>query len=139
MHEVIRRFKRGPFVLSVTAYDDDDLDLPFDDDGEVARKLDDGELVAFRVEAELSLLGRVLATEHLGGCVYESPRAFMDHVGLRRQEHEHWKQTGERVSFGSYFADMVRTVIKDGREEARKIVSELQSVKLREVKSEEPG
>lgn len=128
--EVIRRFVRGPFTITATAYDDEDYDVSELDD-DLQQKIEDGDLVVFRVEVVLWLFGTELATEHLGGCVYETPRQFMDHIGLRKAERDHLAQTGHAVRFGSYFHDMVRTVIAEGRKEAIKLMRQMESLRLR--------
>ena len=132
--ETIRTFRRGPFAVTVTAREEDDLDLSFDTDGTVAKQIDDGSLIAFRVEAKLVLLGRELATDHLGNCIYGNYREFMDHFGVRRKSREESAKTGRQVCYGSYFSDMVRTVIQEGRAEAAELLAKLQSVKLRDTR-----
>ena len=129
---LIRRFRRGLFEITVTAFDDKDYD-PYTTgiDDEIRDKIEDGTFTVFRVEATLWLLGRELATEHLGGCIYESPRDFMDHIGLRQVERDHLAQTGHAVSIGSYFSDMVRAVIEEGRKEAIKLLPQLHGIRLR--------
>ena len=129
---LIRRFRRGLFEITVTAFDDKDYD-PYTTgiDDEIRDKIEDGTFTVFRVEATLWLLGRELATEHLGGCIYESPRDFMDHIGLRQVERDHLAQTGHSVSIGSYFSDMVCAVIAEGRKEAIKLLPQLHGIRLR--------
>ena len=129
---LIRRFRRGLFEITVTAFDDKDYD-PYTTglDDEIRDKIEDGTFTVFRVEATLWLLGRELATEHLGGCICESPCDFMDHIGLRQAERDHLAQTGHAVSIGSYFSDMVRAVIEEGRKEAIKLLPQLHGIRLR--------
>ena len=121
--ETIRTIRAGRFRVEVTAEEEPDIDLSFDVNGEVAKRLDDGELMAFCVAARCYLDGHELAADYLGSCIYETPRAFMDHMGLRA----HNKATGHNC--GSYFSDMVRNVCQ----EARKEVAELQRVRVRAV------
>jgi len=119
--ETIRTIKAGRFIVTVRAIEDFDTDMSFDSDGRVQAALDAGELEAFGVEATCTLDGHELAADYLGGCIYESPRAFMDHIGIRA----HNKATGHNC--GSYFTDMVHNVVRD----ARTAVTALQSVRVR--------
>ena len=122
----IRTIKAGRFTVTVRALEEFDLDLSFDDDGSIARALGAGELEAFTVEASCSLDGRhELSSDYLGNCIYPTPRAFMDHMGLRA----HNRRTGHNC--GSYFSDMVRSVVRD----ARKAVADLQTVHVRATQS----
>ena len=104
MVELIREFKTARFTVRITAEEDFDLDLSFDDTGEVAEKLESGEYVNFCVKAECFLDGNSIATDYLWECVYEDPKDFQDHKGMNAKGH------------GSCFSDMVRNVCKEGRE-----------------------
>lgn len=129
---LIRKFVRGLFTVTVTAFDEDEQGISLSDYDDVTRqKIDDGDLVVFRVEATLWLLGHELATDHLGGCIYESPSQFMDHIGLRKIERELSAKAGHAIGIGSYFHDMVSNVIHDGREEAIKLLPQLRGPQLR--------
>ena len=121
--ETIRVIGAGRFTVEVTAEEEQDLDLSFDVDGEVAKRMEDGKLMAFGVAARCYLDGHELASDYLGGCIYEEPRAFMDHLGIKK----HNRETGHNC--GSYFSDMVRNVCQ----EARKKVGSLQTVRVRAV------
>ncbi len=121
----IRTIKAGRFTVTVRALEELDLDLSFDDDGSVARALGAGELEAFAVKASCYLDGHELAADYLGGCIYETTRAFMDHIGIRAYR----RKTGHNC--GSYFAGMVRSVVRD----ARKAVADLQTVHVRATQS----
>lgn len=127
---LIRKFVRGLFTVTVTAFDDDDISLS-DYDDTTRQQIDDGDLVVFRVEATLWLLDHELATDHLGGCIYESPSQFMDHIGLRKFERELSAKAGRAIGIGSYFHDMVSNVIYDGRKEAIKLLPQLRGLQLR--------
>ena len=127
---LIRKFVRGLFTVTVTAFDDDDISLS-DYDDTTRQRIDDGDLIVFRVEATLWLLDHKLATDHLGGCIYESPSQFMDHIGLRKFERELSAKAGRAIGIGSYFHDMVSNAIRDGREEAIKLLPQLHGLQLR--------
>lgn len=128
---LIRKFVRGLFTVTVTAFDEDESISLSDYDDVTRQKIDDGDFVVFRVEATLWLLGHELATDHLGGCIYESPSQFMDHIGLRKTERELSAKVGRAIGIGSYFHDMVSTAIRDGRKEAIKLLPQLRRLQLR--------
>lgn len=86
-------------------YQEEAADLSWDDTGEVAEKLDSGEWAVYVMRARLlDRFGDELASDYLGESIYEDPRTFRDHVGSQGK-------------YGSYFTDMVRTVLQEGREE----------------------
>ena len=116
----IRTFETANFKVVVDAEEELDLDLSFDETGEVAEKLDSGEYIAFCAHAYvIGPDGEELAHDYLGDCIYESIEAFMDHrqVGEQNREYERQGVTGR---CGSYFSDMVSNVI----EEARKAIAD---------------
>ena len=87
----IRTFKTKNFKVVIDAEEEYDLDLSFDDTGEVAEKLDSGEFIAFCAHAYvLGPDGEELADDYLGNCIYESIEAFMDHkeCGVQNREYE---------------------------------------------------
>jgi hypothetical protein len=126
MRNIIREFNTKNFRVVVEALPEDDLDLSFDEDGEIKAKIDKGELEAFCVRAVASFKGAELAEDFLGGCIDETPRAFMDHIGIKN----YVPPGGQAGQCGSYFADMVATVCKDARAELLK----MQAVKVRTCK-----
>ena len=64
--------------------------------------------------------GNVIATDYLGNCIYHSYEEFNDHVECAQM-----RKQGKNA--GSYFSDMVKTVIREAREE----IIAMQSVKIR--------
>src|SRR5690606_18294100 len=76
----IRTFRPPTFMVIVDALEDFDTDLSWDKDGEVLAKLESGEYVAFCARARVlhPELGE-LASDYLGGCIYESIEGFEDH------------------------------------------------------------
>jgi hypothetical protein len=102
--ETIWSFRTARFAVHFAAAPDDDLDLSFDDTGEVRQKLQDGFYCAFVARVTVELDGNEIATDYLGGCIYENPSDFIDHRGIKRQP-----------NCGSYFSDMVRSAIADAR------------------------
>ena len=122
----IREFHTPNFTVRVTAEEDNDLDLSFDDDGSVREGLESGKFMAFCVKAAVYYNGTELATDYLGGCIYRSIEEFMDHKECGRQN-KIYAAKGEAGRCGSYFTDMVHTVCKEAREELHK----LQNVRVR--------
>ena len=128
-YNTIREFRTKNFTVRVVAEPDYDLDLSFDESGEVADKVESGEYVAFCAHAYVvGPNGETLADDYLGGCIYESYDAFMDHRACGRQNRENEAQ-GKTGRCGSYFVDMVHEVCT----EARKALLTAQSVKVRTV------
>ena len=114
----IWRFKTRQLVVSVDAFEDDDLDLSFDDDGSVRAGLDSGEFVAFTARARVTdSMGGELATDFLGGCIYRSLAEF----GSSHRDPDPMNRNcsimraGRNVGICHYFPDMVKTVCKEAR------------------------
>ena len=122
----IREFNTARFRVIVDAIEDDDLDLSWDDDGSTRAGLESGKYIAFCARARCLLDGLEVASEYLGGCIYERIEAFEDHrecgAATRRL-----REQGNPAVVGSYFADMVSEVIYHARAE----VARLQSVRVR--------
>lgn len=109
----IRQFETAHFTVIVDALPEHDLDLSWDDTGDVAAGLDSGRFISFVARARVMLHGEEIASDYLGGCVYESLDEFMDHRGNN----------------SSYFADMVHGVCRQAREHMRN----LRRIYIREV------
>ena len=122
----IREFHTSNFTVRVTAEEDNDIDLSFDDDGSVREGLENGKFIAFCAKAAVYYKGTELATDCLGGCIYRSLDEFMDHRECGKQN-KVYAAKGETGRCGSYFADMVKQVC----DEARKELKRLQQVKVR--------
>jgi len=118
---MIREWKLRNFTVRVRAEEDNDLDLSWDEDGRVRASLESGKFMAFGVVVTVFCRGAEVGQDSLWNCIYESPRAFMDHLGIR----EHNRQTGHNC--GSYFSDMVRNAIS----EARNSVADFKTVYVR--------
>lgn len=122
---VIRKFKTPNFTVIVEAQEEHDVDLSFDETGEVTEKIESGEFVVFCAAVRVLCRGNEVATEYLGNCIYESPRKFMDHIGIR-----HYSPNPGVIpagGCGSYFSDMIRAACG----EARKELAKLQTVRVR--------
>jgi len=119
----IRTFNTPNFTVRVEAQEDYDVDLSFDETGEVRAQIKSGELECFTVKASVEFRGSEIATDYLGGCIYKSPRDFMDHKGIK----QYVPPGGKAGQCGSYFSDMVRNVCI----EAREAISDTQSIHIR--------
>jgi hypothetical protein len=103
-YDNIWSFKTKNFRVDYDVTDDADLDLSWDDDGSAREGLESGKYVAFVARVSVHYKGQKLSVDYLGGCIYESPEAFMNHRGINRHEH-----------CGSYFSDMVHSVVVQAR------------------------
>lgn len=99
--------KNGFLIVTSIAPEDihprDCFDETPEDLAELCRKIDNGFFSWFVVRVQAHKRGVLLATDYLGGCLYENPRDFIDKEG-----------------FG-YYADMIQTVTT----EANKTIQEL--------------
>ena len=123
---IIRTFKTKNFTVEVTAEEEYDVDLSWDDDGSTREGLENGTLIAFCAKAAVYYRGREIATDYLGNCIYKSLDDFMDHKECGKQNKERAAK-GEPGRCGSYFRDMITAVCRD----ARKEIETLQSVRVR--------
>lgn len=115
MEYIIRQFRTKNFRVVVSAEPEYDLDLSFDETGEVREKLDSGEYTAFCAKAAVyGPNGEELATDYLGNCIYESFDSFMDHRACGKQNAE-FERKGDSARCGSYFASMVSEVCQEAR------------------------
>lgn len=130
MKNVMRQFQTKNYTVRISAQPEFDLDLSFDDTGEVAQRLDRGELIAFCAHVQVihRPTGAVLGEDYLGNCVYESFDEFMDHRECAKQNRE-YAARGEAGRCGSYFAQMIGEAIG----EARKNYSKMQLGQLRQA------
>ena len=128
MDTIIRKFETRNFTIIIDAIDDYDIDLSFDETGEVMEKLESGEYQSFAVRAKAFLNGNEIASDYLGGCIYENVGQFQDHRECGAQKRK-LREQGSTAICGSYFADMVKTVCR----EARAVVRNMQSVKVRTI------
>ena len=108
--DTIYEFETKNFRVEVNALPEYDC-INFDDWDEGCKKetiksLDSGDLVCFCVNARLidKQTGAELASDYLGQCIHKDYDAFKDHLGIKKQP-----------NCGSYFSDMVKTVLSEGR------------------------
>ena len=123
---IIRQFKTKNFTVIVDALPEDSLDLSWDDTGEVADKLDDGEYVAFCARVRVLYHGMELSSDYLGECIYFDISEFQNHRACGRQNREYAAQ-GKAGRCGSYFSGMIHQAIR----EARVYFSNMRNAKLR--------
>jgi hypothetical protein len=97
------RFETKRFAVVWSVMPDYDVDLSWDDTGEVREKLASGVWLAFESRMAVLLDGIEISADYLGGSIYENPSEFRDHIGMNARGH------------GSYFSDMVRNAIADAR------------------------
>lgn len=84
--------------------------------------------IAFVARVRVFFQGSEIGSDYLGGCIYESLDAFMDHRACGRQNRE-FAAKGDKGRCGSYFSQMIFEAI----EEARKHLATMQSVRVRKV------
>ena len=112
------RFETANFTVVAMIEPDHDLDLSWDETGEVADKLERGVYEAFETKVAVYHGDTEIGADYLGGSIYENPRDFFkEHIGAKGK-------------YGSYFRDMVRSAIA----EARKNYKPAKPVKLRAAK-----
>jgi len=107
--ETIYTFRTRDFCVKVEAVPEYDPDLSFDESGETAEMIERGDWLCFAVRASLSFRDSDIAEDFLGNCIYENFHDFRDNIGSKRG------------GYGSYFSDMIRQVIKEGREHLQSI------------------
>jgi hypothetical protein len=102
--ENIYTFNTRNFEVRVDAMEENFPDLSFDETGETAEMIERGDWICFAVKATLSFRGMEIAEDYLGQCIHENTRDFRDHFGIANLKNT-----------GSYFSQMVRNVIEEGR------------------------
>lgn len=122
----MREFKTKNFRVVADAIEEDDLDLSFDDTGEVREGLETGKFIAFVARVRVYFKGNEVGTDYLGGCIYKSFEDFMDHKECGKQNRE-YERKGESGRCGSYFHDMIREACS----EARKTIASYRRVYIR--------
>jgi len=93
----IREFETPNFRIVFDAIEENDLDLSFDDTGEVREKLESGEFIAFvaRCRVFLKETDEEIGADYLGGCIYRSLEEFQDHRACGIANRKRIKQEGK--------------------------------------------
>ena len=102
--ENIYTFKTRNFKVTVDAMEEPYPDFSFDETGETKMMIEKGDWICFAAKATLSFRGMEIANDFLGQCFYENTRDFRDHFGIKKHK-----------NVGSYFSQMIRNVISEGR------------------------
>jgi len=102
--ENIYTFHTRNFTIKVDAMEENYPDLSWDETGETAEMIERGDWLCFAVKATLSFRGMEIAEDYLGNCIHENTRDFRDHLGIAKHK-----------GVGSYFSQMIRNVIEEGR------------------------
>jgi hypothetical protein len=97
-------FETDNFRVSWEIFEPYDLDLSWDETGEIREGIDSGLYQAFDSQVTVYLHGAEIGADHLGESIYENPEDFRDHFGMNK------------IGHGSYFSDMVKTSIGYARE-----------------------
>jgi hypothetical protein len=128
----MRTFKTKNFTVRCTAEEELDVDLSFDDTGEVREGLGSGKYMVFRAKVAVYFKGEEIGTDYLGNCIYESLDDFMDHreCGKINKEYE---AKGKATRCGSYFHDMIREAIREARKTIQRKRQEYKNVRIRKV------
>ena len=113
------RFTIGRFTVKAEIEESQDLDLSWDDTGEVREKLDSGEFVAFDTKVSVWLNGCEIGTDWLCQSIYaDASDFFADHRDpdpMNRNCSLMRAALGDRVCIGHYFPNMVREAISEAR------------------------
>lgn len=111
----IWKFKTARFAIKCEALPEYDLDLSWDESGEITDKIARGLYEVFCAKVSVELDGNEISADYLGQCIYETPEQFKDNLGIRR------------TNYNSYFSGMVKTAIS----EARQYIRNQKPIKLR--------
>ena len=127
---VMREFHTANYTVRISAEEEFDSDLSWDDTGRVRKQLECGDLIEFCAHVEVihKATGAVLGEDYLGSCIYKSFEDFMDHRACGRQNRK-WAKQGKEGRCGSYFAQMIGEAIA----EARKAYSKMSLGQLRQA------
>jgi hypothetical protein len=124
---IIREFKTAQFRVIVDAIVEDCPDISWDETGEIADKLENGDLVIFCARARVihDQLGEI-ASDYLGNCINTDFDDFMDHKECAAYTRK-LRAEGSTAICGGYFADMIAIVIRGARE----AITDVKSVYIR--------
>ena len=100
---LIWQFKTARFMVEVTAEEESCFDLSWDKGGSVADGIESGEFEVFCAKCAVYFEGKEVASDFLGGCIYENIADFKNNSGINA------------TGCGSYFSDMVKSAISEAR------------------------
>jgi len=116
--ETMWEFSLGRFAVRAGIEPANDLDLSWDDTGEVHANLESGLWQAFVAKVGVYLNGAEIGADYLGGCIYENPSDFfIEHRNpdpMARNCSEMREARGD-VVIAHYFPCMVRNAIAEAR------------------------
>jgi len=112
----MREFTTANYIVRCSAEEELDLDLSWDEDGQVAKGIESGEFIVFCAHVEVihRPTGAVLGEDYLGSCIYKDFEDFMDHRECGKQNRK-WAKQGKEVRCDSYFMDMIGEAIREAR------------------------
>lgn len=123
-HETVWRFKTARFLVTLRIEPDYGYQYDGDDpDGETQARLDNGDYLAFDSVVTVYLDGAEIASDSLGGSVYDAnsvdefwtahrdPNPMNRNCSIMRGKHP----AGPNVTIVHYFPDMVRAAIDEAR------------------------
>jgi hypothetical protein len=140
MYETMWQFDTKNFCVKWEIAPDFDIDLSWDDNGEVREKLNSGVYQCFMSRIVVTYKDQEFGADYLGASIYKNPSDFRDHFGigffatrkkyLRAVKDHNWLEADRLRSalflikkqgfcYGSYFSDMVRAAIAETRETLR--------------------
>ena len=100
----------GRFTVTADIQPCDNLNLSFDDSGEVREKLESGEWEAFDTKVTVYLNGAEIGSDWLCESIYADPADFFrEHVGLAI------KSRADGRNYGAYVPGMVKVAISEAR------------------------
>lgn len=117
MSGTIWKFETENFTVRMDwEYDEDTVDLSWDETGETAEKLEDGEWAVYTFIARVieNATGNEIGVDYLGASIHADPEDFRDHVGLAIKSRRDFP--AGHTGYGSYFMDMIGRAIEEARE-----------------------
>ena len=112
-------FKTKNFAIVLTAEDEWDVDVSWDETGQVAVDIERGDLEVFCAKVAVYFDGREIGSDYLGQCIYRDPAEFAtQHRDPNPMNRNCSIMRAERgnVSICHYFPGMVSEAISNARE-----------------------
>lgn len=119
MTDTVWKFNTEHYTIALEIDPSFDLDLSWDDTGEVSEKLESGEYTAFDSRVVVYNNGCEIGSDSLGQSIYSDPSEFWtahrDKNPMNRNCTIYRAKMGENHVICHYFPDMVRQAVKDAR------------------------